>query len=197
MIIGYCRISTAGQSAGLNAQVAALKKVGAEKVFEEIASGAKADRVQLLQVLDYVREGDTLIITKIDRLARSTADFLSLVDRLEKKNVGLRILDFGGRQIDTQSPADRLIITLFAGFAQFERDLMRERQRIGIEAAKQAGKYRGRKATARTQSADIRRLREEGMQPAHIAEQLGISRASVYRIIQTPSDSHLDQAEVV
>lgn len=183
MIIGYCRTSTSGQSAGLNAQVEALKTAGAEKVFEEVASGTKADRVQLLQTLDYVREGDTLIITKIDRLARSTADFLAIVDRLEKKNVGLRILDFGGRQIDTQSPADRLIITLFAGFAQFERDLMRERQRIGIEAAKQAGKYRGRKATAREKLADVAKLRSDGVRPSDIAARLQISRASVYRLL--------------
>lgn len=92
----------------------------------------------MLQALDFVREGDTLVIAKIDRLARSTADFLSIVDQLETKGVGLKVLDFGGREIDTQSPADRLIITLFAGFAQFERDLMRERQRAGIEAAKKA-----------------------------------------------------------
>lgn len=183
MIIGYCRTSTADQTASLSAQAEALKEAGAEKVFEEVASGAKSDRLQLLQTLDYVREGDTLLIAKIDRLARSTSDFLSIVDQLEKKRVGLRILDFGGREIDTKSPADRLIITLFAGFAQFERDLMKERQRVGIEAAKRAGKYKGRKATARKQIDNIKTLKSQGMKPTDIANYLGISRASVYRLM--------------
>lgn len=182
MIVGYCRSSTSDQKAGLSAQLEALEKVGAEKVFQEVASGANTDRLQLLQVLDFVREGDTLVITKIDRLARSTADFLSIVDDLEAKGVGLKVLDFGGREIDTQSPADRLIITLFAGFAQFERDLMRERQKAGIEAAKKAGKYKGRKATARARLPEILSLRRQGFRPSEIAQKLGISRASVYRL---------------
>lgn len=185
MIIGYCRTSTVDQTASLSAQAEALKEAGAEKVFEEVASGAKSDRLQLLQTLDYVREGDTLLITKIDRLARSTSDFLSIVDQLEKKKVGLRILDFGGREIDTKSPADRLIITLFAGFAQFERDLMKERQRVGIEAAKKAGKYKGRKATAQAKRSEVFRLKSEGVAPMAIARALRISRASVYRIISS------------
>tara|TARA_B100000949_G_C14267225_1_gene445596 strand:- start:635 stop:1201 length:567 start_codon:yes stop_codon:yes gene_type:complete len=182
MIIGYCRTSTADQTASLSAQAEALKEAGAEKVFQEVASGAKSDRVQLLQTLDYAREGDTLLIAKIDRLARSTSDFLSIVDQLEKKKVGLRILDFGGREIDTKSPADRLIITLFAGFAQFERDLMKERQRVGIEAAKRAGKYKGRKPTARAKSKEIRQMLADGKRPVEIAATLGMSRASVYRL---------------
>ena len=184
MIIGYCRSSTADQQAGLAGQVDALKEAGVEKVFQEVASGTNAERVQLLQSLEFAREGDMLVITKIDPLARSTSDFLSIVDQLEAKGVGLRVLDFGGREIDTQSPADRLIITLFAGFAQFERDLMRERQRVGIEAAKKAGKYKGRKATARAKLPEIKALLAEGMRPAEVAKKVGVSRASVYRLIQ-------------
>lgn len=184
MIVGYCRSSTSDQKAGLAGQVEELNRAGAEKVFQEIASGTNADRLQLLQSLDFVREGDTLLITKIDRLARSTSDFLAIVDQLEAKGVGLRVLDFGGREIDTQSPADRLIITLFAGFAQFERDLMRERQRVGIEAARKAGKYKGRKATARVKLPEIKELIAEGLRPTEVSQRLGISRASVYRLIK-------------
>ncbi|MEO0828904.1 MAG: recombinase family protein [Pseudomonadota bacterium] len=191
MIIGYCRSSTADQEAGLAGQEASLKEAGAEKVFREVASGTNANRVQLLHALDFVREGDTLLITKIDRLARSTADFLKIVDELEAKGVGLRVLDFGGREIDTKSPADRLIITLFAGFAQFERDLMRERQRVGIEAAKKAGKYKGRKPTARAKAAEVKALLAEGVKPIEVARRLEISRASVYRYAQSSSVNHL------
>lgn len=189
MIIGYCRTSTVDQTASLSAQAEALKEAGAEKVFQEVASGAKSDRLQLLQTLDYVREGDTLLIAKIDRLARSTSDFLSIVDQLEKKKVGLRILDFGGREIDTKSPADRLIITLFAGFAQFERDLMKERQRVGIEAAKRAGKYKGRRPTAREKLPHIQELLKTGLGPSKVAKEVGVSRASVYRLIKSNSAS--------
>ena len=183
MIVGYCRSSTAEQRAGLDAQVAALEEAGAEKVFQEVATGTNKDRLQLLHGLDFVREGDTLLITKIDRLARSTADFLSIVDQLEEKGVGLRVLDFGGREINTQSPADRLIITVFAGFAQFERDLMRERQRAGIEAAKKAGKYKGRKATARAKLPEIKQLLSDGLKPTEVAKAVGVSRASIYRLM--------------
>lgn len=182
MIVGYCRSSTSDQKAGLAAQLKSLENAGAEKVFQEVASGTNTDRLQLLQVLDFVREGDTLVITKIDRLARSTSDFLSIVDQLEANGVGLKVLDFGGREIDTQSPADRLIITLFAGFAQFERDLMRERQKAGIEAAKKAGKYKGRKATAREKLPEIRDLLNRGVKPSDVAKRVGVSRASVYRL---------------
>ena len=189
MIVGYCRSSTVDQQAGLAGQVEALKEAGAEKVFQEVASGTNAERLQLLQSLDFAREGDTLIITEIDRLARSTADFLSIVDQLENKGVGLRVLDFGGREIDTKSPADRLIITLFAGFAQFERDLMRERQRVGIEAAKRAGKYKGRKATAREKLPEIKAMLAKGVKPAEAAKKVGISRASVYRLIHSDKRS--------
>lgn len=190
LLVGYARTSTADQVAGLEAQDREIRSAGATKIFKEHASGKDAQRPQLQAALTYLREGDILVITKIDRLARSISDFLRIVDELEEKNVGLRILDFAGRRIDTKSAADRLILVMFAGFAQFERDLMLERQKIGIVRAREEGRYAGRKPTARMKADDIRALWMEGMSAKEIAEKLEVSRSSVYAICQeTPARS--------
>lgn len=139
--------------------------------------------MQLEAALDYVREGDTLVVCRLDRLARSTSHLLSIVERLEAKGVALRILDWAGDVVDTGTPMGRLMLTTCAAFAQFERELIKERARCGIEAAKLAGKYKGRKATARAKTAEVLRLKNGGLGPAAIATQIGISRASVYRIL--------------
>lgn len=123
-------------------------------------------------------------MTKLDRLARSTTHLLTLVEHLEKKGVSLRILDFAGSSIDSKSPQGRLMLTLFAAFAEFERALMLERQRDGIAQAKREGKYKGRIPTARRQADKVIALRTAGRKPDDIAEALQISRASVFRVLK-------------
>lgn len=182
MLIGYCRTSTTEQIAGLEAQIGSLGATGCKKLFTEQASSV-AQRDQLAAALDFVRDGDTLVVTRIDRLARSTADLLGIVATLEAKQVGLRILDFGGALVDRKSPTGRMLLTMFAAVAEFERNIMLERQRTGIAKAKAEGRYRGRAPTARRQSGRVVELHASGKGASAIAEEIGISRASVYRIL--------------
>ncbi|TBZ75218.1 recombinase family protein [Rhizobium leguminosarum] len=184
MFIGYARTSTAEQEAGLQAQLRDLGATGCTKVFSEQVSSV-AERQQLKAAMEFVREGDTLCVTKLDRLARSTAHLLSLVDQLEKKGVALRILDFGGGEVDTKSPSGKMLLTVFAAMAEFERSIMLVRQREGIAAAMEAGKYRGRAPTARRKEKEVRALKAAGTGASEIARQLGIGRASVYRILSS------------
>lgn len=182
MLIGYCRTSTAEQIAGLEEQQSQLVATGCNKLFiEQVSSVAQRDQLQA--ALDYVREGDTLIATKLDRLARSVVELLKIIDRLEKKNVSLRLLDFGGGEVDTRSPTGRLLITVLGAVAEAERTMMLSRQRIGIAKAKAEGRYRGRAPTARAKTAEIVRLNQSGMRPTEIALQADVSRSSVYRIL--------------
>lgn len=183
-LVGYGRTSTTEQEAGLEAQRRDLAAAGCAKVYLERAS-AVSERAELRQVLDYLRDGDTLVVTKIDRLARSTISLWEIVRHLDARNVGLRVLNLGGEVVDTRSATGRLILTIFSGFAQFEREMMLERQREGIAKAKAEGKYAGRKPTARAKSADALKLIAEGRTPTEISKALGIGRASVYRIIET------------
>jgi DNA invertase Pin-like site-specific DNA recombinase len=142
-----------------------------------------AQRDRLKEALRFVRRGDTLVACKPDRLARSTTDLLRIVDDLEGRGVGLIILSMGGQRIDTRSPTGKLMVTMLAAIAEFERGLLLERQREGVAKAKQDGKYKGRKPTARAKSAEVIRLDAEGFQPTEIAERLGIGVASVYRLL--------------
>lgn len=182
MLIGYARTSTGDQIAGFEAQVRMLRAGLCEKVFSEQISSV-AERPQLDAALDFVREGDALVVTRLDRLARSTSDLLRIIDLLETKGVGLRILDFGGAGVDTKSPTGRLMVTMFGALAQFERELMLSRQREGIEKAKREGRYLGRAPTARRRLPEMRSLAEQGLTPPEIANRLRVSRASVYRLL--------------
>ena len=181
-LVGYARTSTTDQKAGLAAQLRDLKAVGCVKVFHEELSSVATKRPQLDAALDYVREGDTLIVTKPDRLARSTLDLLQIAKGLEGKGVTLRILSL---DLNTATPTGKLMLTVLGGIAAFERDLMLERQREGIAKAKAEGKYKGRAPTARRKAADVVRLKAEGMTGDAIAAQLGIGRASVFRILRS------------
>jgi DNA invertase Pin-like site-specific DNA recombinase len=182
VLIGYGRTCTTEQRADLEAQLRDLKVAGCAKIFEEQVSSV-AERSQLKAALDYAREGDTLVVTKLDRLARSARHLSQLVDALEQKRVGLRILNFGGDAVDTRSATGRLMLNMFAAMAQFEREIMLERQREGIAKAKADGKYKGRKPTARAKAEDAVRLFLAGKKVAHIAKELGIGRGSVYRAL--------------
>jgi DNA invertase Pin-like site-specific DNA recombinase len=182
-LVGYARTSTTDQQAGLEAQHRDLTAACCRKVFSEQAS-AVDERAQLKAALDYCREGDTLVVTKLDRLARSARHLSELVDNLETKSVTLRILNFGGDAVDTRGATGRLMLNMFAAMAQFEREMMLERQREGIAKAKAEGKYKGRKPTARAKAEDALRLFREGKKVAHIARELGIGRGSVYRALE-------------
>ncbi|MCB0827113.1 MAG: recombinase family protein [Armatimonadetes bacterium] len=188
MLVGYARTSTLDQIAGFEAQQRDLQQAGVEKVFAEQVSSV-AQREELEAAMEFVRDGDTLVVTKLDRLARSTMNLLQLLERLQAKKVGLRILDFGGGEINTNSPNGKLILTMFSAFGQFERELMLERQREGIARAKTEGKYKGRKATAMAKADEVRKLKSEGIAPTQIAKTLGIGRASVYRILADRSNA--------
>lgn len=183
MLVGYGRTSTVEQAAGLIAQRRDLGETGCEKIFLEQVSSV-GPRSELNAALEFVREGDVFVCTRLDRLARSTVHLLEIVERLDAKGVGLRILDFGGSAIDTKSPSGKLLLTMFAAMGQFEREVMMLRQREGIALAKTAGKYRGRKPTAQAKRSEVLRLKAEGAGATDIAKQLGIGRASVYRILK-------------
>lgn len=182
MLVGYARTSTVEQGAGLEAQERDLGAAGCEKVFSErVSSVGRRERLEAL--LDFVREGDVVVCTKLDRLARSTTDLLSIVGRLEAKKVALRVLSMGGADLDTRTPTGRLMLTMLGAVAEFERALMLERQREGIAKAKAEGAYKGRVPTAQRQRDQVRTLRAQGIKPNEIAERLGMSRASVYRCL--------------
>lgn len=198
-IIGYARTSGFDQKAGLDDQIGELQRAGATKIFKEQVSGVDAKRPQLQEALRYLRGGDTFVVTKPDRLARSTADLLKIANDLQDMKdggVALRVLSMGaaGGQdgIDTSTATGKLILTVLAGIAEFERAIMLERQRAGIQAAKEAGKYKGRAPTAQAKAGDVLKLHGEGAGIMQIVERTGVSRASVYRLIKV---AELTQAE--
>ncbi len=180
MLVGYGRTSTIEQAAGLEAQRRDLAACGCEEVFEEQVSSVER-REELDKALKFVRKGDTLVVTKLDRLARSVPDLVKIMGRLEEKGASLRIL---AMNLDTDTPTGRLLINLVGSIAQFEREIMLERQREGIAKAKGEGKYKGRAKTARAKTDDVLALFKAGKGASEIAKEVGIGRASVYRILQ-------------
>ena len=178
-VVGYARTSTIEQAAGIEAQKRDLAAAGVSKLFSEQVSSV-APREELRRALEYLRDGDTFVVTKLDRLARSVANLVEITKAIEAKGVALRILDLN---LDTTKPTGKLMINLLGSIAQFERELMLERQREGIAKAKQEGKYRGRSPTARARRTDVLDLHNNGIGPVEIARRLGIGRTSVYRIL--------------
>lgn len=176
-VIGYGRVSSTGQS--LEVQAEQLRAAGCTKIFEEKVSGtSQKGRAQLAVALDYVRDGDVFVVTRLDRLARSMSDLRDIVDRLMEKGVEFRVIQQGA--IDTTTSGGRLMLNMLAAVAEFEGDLRRERQREGIDKAKAAGVYRGRPKTIAAD--DVLNLLRAGVGPAETARRLKIGRASVYRI---------------
>jgi len=151
MLVGYARTSTADQKAGLEAQVAELRAAGCEELFLEQVSSVQR-REELEKALKFIRKGDTLVVTKLDRLARSISDLVRIIETLEEKRATLRIL---AMNLDTCTPTGRLLLNLVGSVAQFEREIMLERQREGVAKARAEGKYRGRAPTARAKSEDV------------------------------------------
>lgn len=176
-IVGYARVSTTGQN--LESQLNSL--VECEIIFKEKQSGAQKERVELNRMLEYVREGDTVIVTKLCRLARNTRHLLEVVELLDGKSVSLQVINLG---IDTASPTGRLMITLIGAVATFERELLLERQAEGIAIAKTKGKYLGRKPTALAKEKDVRLMVNSGLSKQSISKELNISLSSVYRIVK-------------
>ena len=185
MIVGYARTSTVEQIAGFESQLMALKKAGCEKIYQEQVSSV-GNRVQLDAAMEFVREHDTLTVTKLDRLARSTKDLMAIIQELDRKNVGLRILDLG---IDTQTPTGKLMLTILGGIAQFEREVMLERQREGVNKAKSEGKYTGRKPIDAKRKALILELDKQGLTRSKIALSVGVGQATVYRVLASSKNS--------
>jgi DNA invertase Pin-like site-specific DNA recombinase len=182
MLIGYARTSTIEQGAGLDAQIAELQTVGCDEVYREQVSSV-GERQELNAAVKALRAGDKLVVTKLDRLARSVRHLGELLEVLEQKNAGLVILSMGGQQIDTTTATGKMMLNVMASVAQFEREMMLERQREGIAKAKAEGKYQGRKPTAMAKSEAVLSLLATGMSKADVCRQVGVSRASLYRIL--------------
>jgi DNA invertase Pin-like site-specific DNA recombinase len=181
--IGYVRVSSIDQNTERQ-----LDGIQIDKVFEDKASGKDTNRPQLTAALDYVRDGDTLVVHSMDRLARNTEDMLRIVRELQTKHVSVEFvkehLVFG----DNSNPCDQLMMTMLAGFAQFERAMIRERQREGIEIAKKKGVYRGRKPSLTAeQIVSLKARAESGEKKAVIARDLGISRETLYQYLAKES----------
>lgn len=181
MLLGYARTSTLEQKAGLEAQRESLTAIGCEKVWEEQTSSVGSRRA-LRAVVDYARDGDVLVVTKLDRLARSVRNLGEIVEELEGKGVGLKVLDLG---LDTTNATGRLMLNVLGAVAQFEREMMLERQREGIAKAKAEGKYRGRKPTVKFLVSDINEMLSQGLGKREIAKRIGISERSVYRVLSS------------
>jgi DNA invertase Pin-like site-specific DNA recombinase len=191
MHIGYARTSTLDQTYGFDAQLKTLKAAGAEKIFSEQVSSVDAKRPELEAMIEFARQGDTVICSKLDRLARSVAGMVEIAERLKRKGVSILILD---PHISNGTPAEELTFNLLSSIAQFERQVMLERQREGIARAKTEGKFTGRQKTAMARTDEVLKLYSAGMKPKAIAALLSkekdkrgnsreISWRSVYRII--------------
>ena len=180
MLIGYARISTRDQNTDL--QLDALKKAGCERIFEETASGAKRDRPELQSALDFIRAGDTLVIWKLDRLARSTRQLLDTVEELAKLGIGLKTLT---QDIDTNTAGGRLIFTVFGAIAEFEREIIRERTRAGLDAARSRGRKGGRPRMLTEK--DLKQARALLTDPEitveDVARRLGVGPSTLYRYL--------------
>lgn len=175
-VVGYCRVSSAGQS--LEVQIEQLEGVPCDRIFAEKKSGTTtAGRAAFEEMMRFVREGDVLVVTRLDRLARSMTDLSRIIDELGTKGVGFRCLQQGA--VDTTRPEGRLMLQLLGSFAEFEAAIRKERQMEGIQKAKTEGRYRGRPQTIDPDR--IASLRAEGLGATAIAKALGVGRASVYR----------------
>lgn len=178
MLVGYARTSTTDQEAGFDAQLRDLKAAGCQRVFSEQTS-AVGPRPQLDEAMRFLRQGDVLVVTKLDRLARSMAHLVVIVAQLQERGAALRIVGLG---LDTGTPTGKLMLNMLGAVAEFERAMMLERQREGVAKAKSEGKYRGRAPTALAKAEAVRKLLADGVGASEAAERVGISRASVYRI---------------
>jgi DNA invertase Pin-like site-specific DNA recombinase len=181
MLIGYARVSKIDQQ-DTRGQVGALKEAGCKKIFEENASGGRWDRPQLHKALDQLREGDILVVWKLDRLSRSLKDMLLLMEKITDAGAGFKSLT---EAIDTTSPAGRMLLQMLASFAEFERSMVRERTRLGLQAARERGRVGGRRPKLKqNQREEVIRMVSEGTKTAaEVARLFNVHRSSVSRLI--------------
>jgi DNA invertase Pin-like site-specific DNA recombinase len=184
MIIGYARVSTGDQNTA--AQIPALKRAKCKQIYEEVVSGRTMDRPQLEQCLDRLRSGDTLVVWRLDRLARSLRDLLEIMERLDKTGVQFRSLT---EQFDTTSAMGRMVFHFFAALTQFERELISERTKLGLAAARARGRQGGRKPKLNPQQARQVRILWESRQvyKEDIAKQFKVSVSTIERIVRPKS----------
>ena len=182
MKIGYARVSSGEQQTSLEEQEAILLAQGCYQVFKESVS-ASSHRSEFVKMLKFARNDDTVVVTKLDRLSRSTEETLSMIDQFIAHDVRLCVLDVADGCLNLGSASVRMWVSVMSTFAEYERELALTRQRTGIERARVEGKYKGRAPTARAKSDEVIRLHEGGMKAATIAKTLNISRASAYRFI--------------
>jgi DNA invertase Pin-like site-specific DNA recombinase len=180
MLIGYARVSTRDQKAHL--QLDALREAGCEKIFEETASGGRRDRPELNAALEFMRAGDTLVVWKLDRLARSTRQLLETVELLSKRQMGFKTVT---QDIDTTNAGGRLIFTVFGAIAEFEREIIRERTRAGLDAARSRGRKGGRPRSLSDK--DLKQARALLTDPEitveDIARRFGVGPSTLYRYL--------------
>ena len=185
-LIGYARVSSVGQS--LQVQLSKLKHC--DKIFMEKRSGTMSKRPGLMDCLEYIREGDTLVVTRLDRLARSTLHLCQIADQLQRKQVNLEVLD---QNIDTNDATGRLLFNMLSAIAQFETEIRAERQMDGIIKAKERGVRFGRKKKLTPeQITELKRRREQGTLIKKLMQDYGISKVSVYRYL-SGKDSYLSE----
>ena len=179
-LIGYARVSSIGQSLAI--QLDRLSEYGCGKIYKEKRSGTTADRPELKAVLDYVRDGDTLVITKLDRLARSTFHLTQIAEGLKQKGVELVVTD---QNIDTSTPTGKLLFNMLASIAEFETEIRKERQLEGIAKAKSKGvKFGAKPKLTDGEVEEMRQKRSKGVLIKILMKEYGLSKASVYRLLQ-------------
>src|SRR5438876_2650645 len=185
MLIGYARVSTQDQT--LNLQKDALEKIGASRIFTDTASGAKAERKGLEAALNYVREGDTLVVWRLDRLGRSLKHLIETITNLNNRKIGFKSIQ---ENIDTTTPGGKLIFHIFGALAEFERDIIRQRTLAGLASARARGRKGGRPASMTPTKLALARQMYDSRQHtlADIARTPGVSRASIYRHLGQQSD---------
>lgn len=182
MLIGYARVSTTEQNADL--QIDALRKAGCERIYTDHASGAKEHRPQLDRMIESLREGDTVVVWKLDRLGRSLQHLVAMMDRFGAAGIGFRSLT---ENIDATTSGGKLVYNIFAAMAQFERDLIRERTNAGLKAARARGRKGGRRPKLTSaQKARVRELYDSGAVTVNeIASQYNVGRTTIYRAIDS------------
>lgn len=177
--IGYSRVSTTDQNP--ESQNDSLVLAGAERIFSDVFTGTKSSRPEFDKALEYLRSGDTLVVTRLDRLGRSAKDLLSISEQLRERNIGLKVLE---QNIDTNSPEGRLFFTIISAFAEFEHSLIVSRTKDGLAAARSRGRIGGRKPSLNVNRLETARsMYTQGKSVKEIAELMGVSRPTIYRAL--------------
>ena len=187
--IGYARVSTRDQN--LNSQIDVLNEYGCNRIFSEKVSGKKYKRTELDKCLDYLREGDTLVITKLDRLGRTTKQLIELSQYLDEKNIDLEIIDMN---INTKDAMGKMFFTMMSAFAELEANLLSERTKKGLESARSRGRMGGRPKTSKDKVEMITSLYESKKYTINeIIRMTGVSRGTIYNVIKNKSNIEIEE----